>query len=165
MAGGKIACVTTRRYDYSSKLKEANALAISAKKQSWQDFEKWCVLRGLSAAPANPWTLCAYIRVVEKTMTPVALKRHVGQIGVMHFEKIRKRPDRDPMVKKMLENIQAQADAEKEKKAVPVLFDADDFLDENPANKKAPAKKKAKKSPTKKKGLRAEPPLVRRKKI
>ena len=113
-------------------------MAIAAKKQSWLDFEKWCVLRGLSPAPANPWTLCAYIRVIEKTKTPVALKRHIGQIGMMHFEKLRKRPDRDPKVKLMLEIVQEQADAAKENKAVPVLFDADDFLD---ADKPKPKKK------------------------
>lgn len=139
-------------------------MAIAAKKQSWLDFEKWCVLRGLNSAPANPWTLCAYIRVIEKTKTPVALKRHIGHIGVMHFEKIRKRPDRDPMVKKMLETIQERADAAKQEKNVPVLFDADDFL-KDAASKKAPAKKKPKKSDAKKRALRAEPPLVRRKKI
>lgn len=138
-------------------------MAISAKKQSWQDFEKWCVLRGLSSAPANPWTLCAYIRVIEKTKTPAALKRHVGQIGEMHFEKIRKRPDRDPMVKKMLESVQEREDALKAKKAVPVLFDADDFLDESP--KKKSSTKKVKKTPNKKRGLSTEPKLVRRKKV
>ncbi|MDA8637472.1 hypothetical protein N9L49_02510 [Rhodospirillales bacterium] len=136
-------------------------MAIAAKKQSWLDFEKWCVLRGLSPAPANPWTLCAYIRVIEKTKTPVALKRHIGQIGMMHFEKLRKRPDRDPKVKLMLEIVQEQADAAKENKAVPVLFDADDFLD---ADKPKPKKKPAKKT-DKKRGLSTEPKLVRRKKI
>ncbi len=136
-------------------------MAIAAKKQSWLDFEKWCVLRGLSPAPANPWTLCAYIRVIEKTKTPVALKRHIGHIGQMHFEKLRKRPDRDPKVKQMLISVEEDADAAKEKKAVPVLFDADDFLD---ADKPKP-KKKAVKKPDKKRGLSTEPKLVRRKKI
>lgn len=140
-------------------------MAIAAKKQSWLDFEKWCVLRGLNSAPANPWTLCAYIRVIEKTKTPVALKRHIGHIGVMHFEKIRKRPDRDPMVKKMLETIQERADAAKQEKNVPVLFDADDFIDESiPKPKKAGARKPTKSS-AKKRGLSSEPKLVRRKKI
>ena len=146
-------------------MKEANTLAISAKKQSWQNFEKWCVLRGLCAAPANPWTLCAYIKVIENTMTPVALKRHITHIGVMHFEKLRKRPDRDPMVKRMLESIQERADTAKEKQAVPVLFDADDFLETTPPKKKAAAKKKPLKAGDKKRSLRADPPLVRRKKI
>lgn len=138
-------------------------MAIAAKKQSWMDFEKWCVLRGLSSAPAHPWTLCAYIRVIEENKTPVALKRLIGHIGVMHFEKIRKRPDRDPMVKKMLEGIQERDDNEKEKKTIPVLFNADDFLDAAP--KKKALTKKAKKTTDKKRGLRAEPPLVRRKKV
>lgn len=97
-------------------------------------------------------------------MTPVALKRHLGHIGQMHFEKLRKRPDRDPMVKQMLVSVEERADAAKAKKTVPVLFDADDFLDATP-KKKVPAKKKTKASGTKKKGLRAEPPLVRRKKV
>ncbi len=136
-------------------------MAISAKKKSWLDFEKWCVLRGLSPAPANPWTLCAYIRVVEKSMKVLALKRHIGQIGEMHYEKLRKRPDRDPMVKKMLESVQEREDATKAKKKVPVLFDVDDFLEESPPKpKKAKPKKAAKKS-----GLRSEPKLVRRKKV
>lgn len=136
-------------------------MAISAKKKSWLDFEKWCVLRGLSPAPANPWTLCAYIRVVEKSMKVLALKRHIGQIGEMHYEKLRKRPDRDPMVKKMLESVQEREDATKAKKKVPVLFDVDDFLDESPPKRKKPKTKKT----AKKGGLSSEPKLVRRKKV
>lgn len=136
-------------------------LAISAKKKSWLDFEKWCVLRGLSPAPANPWTLCAYIRVVEKSMKVLALQRHIGQIGEMHFEKLRKRPDRDPMVKKMLESVREREEATKANKKIPVLFDVDDFLDESsPKPKKAKAKKAAKKG-----ALSSEPKLVRRKKL
>lgn len=136
-------------------------MAIPAKKQSWLDFEKWCVLRGLCPAPANPWTLCAYIRVIEKSMKALTLKRHIGQIGEMHFEKLRKRPDRDPMVKKMLESVQEREDASKSKNKVPVLFDVDDFLEES-----APKPKKAKpKKADKKRGLSSEPKLVRRKKV
>ena len=138
-------------------------MAIAVKKQSWLDFEKWCVLRGLCPAPANPWTLCAYIRVIEKTMTIVALKRHISHIGVMHFEKLRKRPDRDPMVKNMLQSIEEHVEDAKAKKAVPVLFDAEDFLDA--ASPKPKPKKKPANKADKKRGLSTEPKLVRRKKV
>lgn len=140
-------------------------MAISAKKQSWQEFETWCVLRGLSAAPANPWTLAAYIRFIEKNMRLTALKRHVSHIGQMHFDKLRKRPDRDPLVKRTIASVEERVAAEKNRRTVPVLFDADDFLDEKPRQTTPTSRKKIKASSSKKKGLRVEPPLVRRKKV
>lgn len=140
-------------------------MAISIKQQSWQEFETWCALRGLNAAPANPWTLAAYIRFIEKSMRPAALKRHVGHIGQVHFDKLRKRPDRDPLVKRTIESVEARAAENKHRQTVPALFDADDFLEEKPAKSRRAARKKAPGAPPEKKGLRAEPPLVRRKKI
>ena len=105
-----------------------------------------------------------YLLFLEKTLRPVAIKRQLGYIGQMHFEKLRKRPDRDPLVKRTLESVQERAEAAKIKDKAPALFEADDFLDASTPKKK-PAVRKSKKSTEKQKGLRTEPPLVRRKKI
>ena len=41
---------------------------MATKKQdnkAWDEFVAWCQKRGVSAVPANPWTLAAYARWCE----------------------------------------------------------------------------------------------------
>ena len=80
-------------------------MSVPGKEKSWQSFVAWCDARGLCSSPANPWTLAAYIRFVEGSMRLDALRRHIDQIGQMHYEKIRKRPDRHTMVKRTLDSV------------------------------------------------------------
>lgn len=142
------------------------------KTRSWQSFEGWCHERGLNPAPAHPWTLAAYIRVLEGTMRYDALKRHVDQIGQMHFEMRRTRPDREPSVQRVLDAVRRREEAKKRAKqkppAPPPLFRAEDFLEEKTAKK--PRTRRAKAAETvadkkKSKSLRATPKLVRRKRV
>ncbi len=142
------------------------------KTRSWKAFEAWCADRGLSPAPAHPWTLAAYIRVLEGSMRHAALKRHVDQIGQAHFEMRRTRPDRDPSVQRVLDAVRRREEAKKRQKQKPPppppLFRAEDFLEEKPAKKTRTQRSKAAK-PGKagktSKSLRATPKLVRRKRV
>lgn len=88
-----------------------------------------------------------------------AIRRHVGMIGQMHFEKLRKRPDRDPLVQKTLDTLRRRAE-ESERAPVPVLFNADDFLDDAP-----PRRKVLPKPANGPRSLRVTPKLVRRKRV
>jgi len=130
--------------------------------KSWRGFVAWCDERGLCSAPANTWTLQAYIRYLERSMTITALRRHIGQIGQMHYEKIRKRPDRHEDVQRMLDGVRARKEAKKKKPdIVPPLFRDEDFVVQKAdQSKPKPSKKSARKKP-----LRATPKLVRRKRI
>lgn len=130
--------------------------------RSWRDFVAWCDERGLCSAPANTWTLSAYIRYLERSMTVAALRRHIGQIGQMHYEKIRKRPDRHEDVQRTLDGARVRKEAKKKKvEVIPPLFRDEDFVAEEAAQSKPGSPKK----PVKKKPLRATPKLVRRKRI
>lgn len=134
-------------------------MATLSKVKSWDEFAAWCAARGLSAAPAHPWTLAAYTRSLEGNMRLEAIRRHVGMIGQMHFEKLRKRPDRDPLVQKTLDTLRRRAE-ESERAPVPVLFNADDFLDDAP-----PRRKVLPKPANGPRSLRVTPKLVRRKRV
>lgn len=155
-------------------------MAVLGKTRSWEAFSAWCDDRGLAAAPANPWTLAAYIRVLEGTMRFDALKRHIDQVGQMHFEKRRTRPDREPAVQRVLDAVRRREDAKKraqkqakEKPPAPPLFRAEDFLEDGKTKTSkaraapAPRGKSATPEPDKKKSksLRATPKLVRRKRV
>ncbi|MBO6518624.1 MAG: hypothetical protein JJ900_17145 [Rhodospirillales bacterium] len=155
-------------------------MAVLGKTRSWEAFSAWCDERGLTAAPANPWTLAAYIRVLEGTMRFDALKRHIDQVGQMHFEKRRTRPDREPSVQRVLDAVRRREEAKKraqkqakEKPPAPPLFRAEDFLEDGKAKtskgkttrtrRGKAAKPEAGKK--KSKSLRATPKLVRRKRV
>lgn len=150
-------------------------MAALGKTRSWEAFSAWCDERGLTPAPANPWTLAAYIRYLEGQMRYDALRRHVDHVGQMHFEKRRTRPDRDVMVQRILDAVRRREEAKKRAKqkppAPPPLFHAEDFLEEKapktakkPRTRGATAKKPVSGS-KKSKSLRATPKLVRRKRV
>ena len=150
-------------------------MAALGKTRSWEAFSAWCDERGLTAAPANPWTLAAYIRYLEGQMRYDALRRHVEHVGQMHFEKRRTRPDRDVMVQRILDAVRRREEARKRAKqkppAPPPLFRAEDFMAEKApkaAKKTSTQRSKATKSAAgskKSKSLRATPKLVRRKRV
>lgn len=142
-------------------------MAVSGKTRSWEAFNAWCDARGLCAAPANPWTLAVYIRVIEGAMRSDALNRHIEQIGQMHHEKRRTRPDRHAMVQRMLGAVRRREESKKRAKktppAPPPLFRDADFIE---AKQPKPARPSAKRATAAKKGaLSATPKLVRRKRV
>ena len=150
---------------------------------AWVAFVSWCQERGVSAMPANPWTLAAYARWYEHQQSGDDIAKAFKTIFRVHGAKSRKRPDRDPLVVGTLSQIEER---EKDKKAkekrkakekTPPLFPDDDILDPTPpakskkkktANKAAPSnsKKKAKSSGKKTRpGLSTEPKLVSKRKL
>ncbi len=143
-------------------------MAAANKQKSWQDFVEWCTAHGLSYAPAHAWTLAAYTLNLERQMRPEKIRRTVQHIGQMHFEKLRKRPDRHPIVMRTLESIRARDDAAK-RPAPPPLFRPDDFLGAATKVAKPVRGKNATATrpsdDTAKRGLRGTPKLVRRKRL
>ena len=137
-------------------------MSVPGKEKSWQSFVAWCDARGLCSSPANPWTLAAYIRFVEGSMRLDALRRHIDQIGQMHYEKIRKRPDRHTMVKRTLDSVKRRQDIKKKPPAPPLFRDEDFLAAKTP---KVPRPREPRKTATSGRALRAKPPLVRRKRV
>ena len=142
---------------------KGTVLAAPGKERSWKAFVDWCEERGLRSAPAHIWTLAAYIRYLEGSMRYDTLCRHIDRIGQMHFEKIRKRPDRDPEIQKVLEGVRRRIDEKKKPPPPPPLFRDEDFLEDRP--KSARRVTKPKKEPAPRRGLRATPKLVSRRRV
>lgn len=133
-----------------------------SRRTSWETFSHWCFEHGLTPAPAHPWTVAAYVRAACGSMRLDVLRRHLGHIGAAHYEKLRTRPDRHPIVKRTLESLRREREEAKKPKA-PALFRPDDFVsDEEPTPKKRRA---AKPKNPEKRGLRSTPKLVRRKRV
>lgn len=141
-------------------------MAALSKTRSWDEFVDWCRHHGVTAAPAHPWTVAAYIRTASAGMRLDALRKHLGHIGSTHYERLRTRPDRDPIVKRTLESLRRERDEAKKPQA-PALFEPEDFT--TPKDAAVPKKRRAKPvapTPEKpKRGLRATPKLVRRKRV
>ena len=123
-------------------------VAVAIKKQdneAWDEFVAWCQERGVSAVPANPWTLAAYARWCEPGRSHADIVKAFKTIFRVHNSKTRKRPDRDPLVVNTLAQIEERAKEKKERakdKHKP-LFPDDDILNPTrPPKAKKPAKKK-----------------------
>ncbi len=121
--------------------------------KAWDEFVAWCQKRGVSAIPANPWTLAAYARWCEPNLSHADIVKAFKTIFRVHNTKTRKRPDRDPLVVGTLAQIGERAKEKKERakdKRKP-LFPDDDILKpkapkkaKKTAKKTAPSKTKAK---------------------
>jgi hypothetical protein len=138
----------------------------SAHNKAWASFVDWCRRRGLSAVPANPWTLAAYVRWCEPRQTPRAIAKSIKEISRVHETKTRKRLDRDPLVQRTLGMIETRRSAKREKPRV-------DLFEEGVVKKPVKARKKpvkrepqAAKTPSKAKGgLSSTPRLVKRRRL
>lgn len=136
-------------------------MTTPAKQKSWQAFVAWCDDMGLCSSPANPWTLAAYIRHLEGSMRFDSLRRHIDQVGQMHFAKIRKRPDRHATVKRTLDSVRRRQEQKKLPPPAPPLFRDEDFLDASPPMPSRPREPNT--STMIRRSLRTTPQLVRRK--
>lgn len=153
------------------------AVTKQGDEKAWSDFVAWCRKRGLSAMPANPWTVAAYARWCERHHRYPVIMRTIRAVARVHRAKSRKRPDRHPTVARTLRLIETRARGRVKGKGVR-LFPEDDLTagggKDGKSAKKAPAKqskkKTAKKTDTKKRtakrrGLSGSPKLVAKRKI
>lgn len=146
--------------------------------KAWSDFVTWCRKRGLSAMPANPWTVAAYARWCERHHRFPAVVRTIRAVARVHRAKSRKRPDRHPTVARTLRLIETRARARGRVKGKGMqLFPEGDLIGaetpEGTATSKAPAKasrtalKKAaaKTRAVSRRSLSAAPKLVAKRKL
>jgi hypothetical protein len=146
--------------------------------KAWSDFVAWCRKRGLSPMPANPWTVAAYARWCERRHRYPVIMSTIRAVARVHRAKSRKRPDRHPTVARTLRLIESRARARSHVKGKGLrLFPEDDLIgsaggDAADAGKtrstsvKGPPKKAdAKARPAARRGLRAAPKLVAKRKL
>ncbi len=140
----------------------------SANNKAWDAFVDWCRRRGLSAVPANPWSLAAFVRWCEPRHTPRAIAKMIKEISRVHESKTRRRLDRDELVLRTLHMVEARHAAKRDKPRVE-LFEAEDADAKTAAPAKKPARarkpREPKQTPRAKPGLSPTPRLVRRRKL
>ena len=104
---------------------------------AWLDFVFWCTARGLTAVPANPWTLAAYALWCELQLTHKYIVRAFKTIYRVHATKSRRRPDRAPILINTLKKIKGREEEKKRPKVKTVpLFPENDILKLNQSKKK-----------------------------
>lgn len=131
--------------------------------KAWNGFVTWCRARGLSALPANPWTLAAYARWCERRHRYPTIARNLKAIARIHDSKTRKRPFRHPTVTRTLGLIETRArDRAKAKSKGAELFPEDDMLGNagRAPPKRTPPGKKPRRG-----GLSVRPKLVSRRRL
>ena len=153
----------------------------SVQNNAWNAFVDWCRRRGLSAVPANPWTLAAYVRWSEPHHTPRAIAKMIKEISRVHETKTRKRLDRDPLVKRTLGMIETRHSVKREQPRVDLFEDGAEGKSPRPGKRTATAAPKRPSKPTRstkpkpkptpksssrvKSGLSATPRLVPRRRL
>ncbi len=145
----------------------------SGDEKAWKEFVSWCRDRGLSAMPANPWTLAAYARWCEPRHRFPAIAKTFRAIARVHGSKSRRRPERHPTVTRTLSLIKTRADAKTRAKAqgkakYADLFREDDFLEAGQPKKPkktSQARTKAKNKGKRRLGLSSSPKLVSRRRL
>lgn len=147
----------------------------SGDEKAWKEFVSWCRDRGLSAMPANPWTLAAYARWCEPRHRFPAIAKTFRAIARVHGSKSRRRPERHPTVTRTLNLIKTLAEAKTRTKGqgkakYADLFREDDFLeaDQPKKSKKTSRTRAGGKAKTKGKrrlGLSSSPKLVSRRRL
>lgn len=53
-------------------------------RSAWSRFEVWCSMRSLSALPASPQTVAAYLADAADSLKPQTLRKHLAAISVVH---------------------------------------------------------------------------------
>jgi hypothetical protein len=147
-------------------------MARSAQNKAWESFVEWCRRRGLSAVPANPWTLAAFVRWSEPRQTPRAIAKMIREISRVHESKTRKRLDRDPLVQRTLGMIETRRATKRDKSRVDLFEDAQQAKAGRTRTGKTPAKREPAQAKTRqntesraKAGLSATPRLVARRRL
>ena len=83
---------------------------MATRARIWGDFRRWCKTRGLKSLPAHPWTIAAYLRVVERRKDAKAAKSVLDVISREHLLKSARVPSRHPTVQKTLTLIEQRSE-------------------------------------------------------
>lgn len=138
----------------------------ATKTRTWSEFKRWCDARGLKALPANPWTVAAYLRWVDRRLGAMAARAALDTVAREHILKTLHVPAKHPTVKRTLDLIERRAEVRGQQAA---LFDEADVLSTEPQPKsqlKSQLKSKAKMKavpakPTGRRTMKNEPSLKR----
>lgn len=129
------------------------------KEKGWLEFVAWCRARRLTALPAHPWTVAAYVRHAERRYRLPALKARVRAIARMHLLSYCAPPDTHPTVIRTLRLLEAR---ERTRGHRASLFPADECAFAPTAAKPAPERKAPRRSKGNARAMPTKPRLVSR---
>ena len=81
-AARALATLGQRAREYARLSKSANTRRAYA--ADWDDFTRWCALRGASALPAEPDTVALYLTASAEGLKPSTLQRRLATISQAH---------------------------------------------------------------------------------
>jgi hypothetical protein len=111
---------------------------MATRAQHWLEFRTWCFRRKLKACPAHPWTIAAYLRLVDRKLGAVDARTALDAISREHVLKSMRTPMRHAIVERTLEMIERRGHVREQHAA---LFDENEALGQTP--RPAPRPKKA----------------------
>lgn len=82
---------------------------MATRMKIWGEFKRWCDSRKLKALPAHPWTIAAYLRLVDRRMDAKAAREAFNVISREHVLKSARVPGRHPTVLRTIELIERRA--------------------------------------------------------
>lgn len=100
--------------DLVQAAKRPNTLA--AYRSDLQAFGQWCTQQGLSALPASPETVAAYLADKGSDLHPKTLQRHCASIAQVHRLKGLQSPTQHELVRTCLQGLRAKAALQRPKK-------------------------------------------------
>lgn len=100
--------------DLIQAAKRPNTLA--AYQSDLQAFGQWCAQQGVSALPASPETVAAYIADKGSDLNPKSLQRHCAAIAKVHGLKGLQSPTKHELVRTCLQGLRAKAATQRPQK-------------------------------------------------
>jgi|DEB0MinimDraft_3_1074331.scaffolds.fasta_scaffold11845_3 site-specific recombinase XerD len=100
--------------DLVQAAKRPNTLA--AYRSDLHAFGQWCTQQGLSALPASPETVAAYLADKGSDLHPKTLQRHCASIAQVHRLKGLQSPTQHELVRTCLQGLRAKAATQRPKK-------------------------------------------------
>jgi site-specific recombinase XerD len=108
------ATLTPAVIDLLQAAKRPNTLA--AYRSDLQAFGLWCTQQGLSALPASPETVAAYLADKGSSLHPKSLQRHCASIAQAHRLKGLQSPTQHELVRTCLQGLRAKAATQRPQK-------------------------------------------------
>jgi hypothetical protein len=108
---------------------------MATRTQHWMDFKRWCTQRKLKARPAHPWTIAAYLRLIDRRLGAKDAQEALDAISREHVLKTMRAPMRHAIVARTMEMIERRGEVRDQHAA---LFDEQDVLGESSPPQSSP---------------------------
>lgn len=135
------------------------AIRTQTRSQIWSEFRHWCAQRKMKALPAHPWTIAAYLRLIDRRLGAKDAQATLDAITREHVLKTMRTPMSNAIVVRTMEMIERRGEVRDQHAA---LFDDEDALGEAPKAAPPPEKEPEPEAKRVRRMLSTEPRLTRR---